>query len=101
MGGTCKGRSRCPIMGRAVTITSPRSSLGAAAMINSYDREELVARFGPRSFCGSVDDTVPVPAASWNKRELDRATRESASKPPTPQWFDWQRKGGLPIKPND
>jgi hypothetical protein len=70
-------------------------------MINFYDRVALVARFGPQSFCGSVDDTVPVPAASWNKPEPDRATRESASKPPTPQWFDGRREGGFPIKPND
>jgi hypothetical protein len=70
-------------------------------MINFYDRVELVARFGPQSFCGSVDDTVPVPAASWNKPEPDRATRESAGKPLTPQWFDGRSEGGLPIKPND
>jgi hypothetical protein len=70
-------------------------------MINFYDGKELVARFGPRSFCGSVNDIVPVPAASWNKPEPDRATRESASKPLTPQWFDGRREGGLPIKPND
>jgi hypothetical protein len=70
-------------------------------MVEAYDREEMVARFGPRSFCGSVDDTIPVAAASWNKPELDRATRESASKPPRPQRFDGRREGGLAIKPND
>jgi hypothetical protein len=71
-------------------------------MINFYDGEELVARFGPQPFCGWVDDTITqTPTKSWNKPELDRATRESASKPPRPQWFDGRREGGLPIKTND
>jgi hypothetical protein len=71
-------------------------------MIKAYDRKGLVARFGPRSFCGSVDDTLTeTPTKSWNRPEPDRATGESASKPPTPQWFDGRRDGGLPIKTND
>jgi hypothetical protein len=71
-------------------------------MSKAYDREELVARFGPRSFCGSVDDTLPeTPTKSWNRPEPDHAICEFASKPPRPQWIDGRREGGLPIKTDD
>jgi hypothetical protein len=50
-------------------------------MIKSYDRKELVARFGPRPFCASVDDGF--------------------RKPPTPPLSDSLEDGGLAIKPSN
>ena len=62
-------------------------------MINSYDREELVSRFGrPRPDCGLVQVEEPeVPIKPLN---------ELLGKPPKPLWFDRLDDGVIAIKPN-
>ena len=50
-------------------------------MIRSYDRAELVARFGPRPFGAAMDN--------------------ASHKPPISPWFDGLGGGGLAIKPID
>jgi hypothetical protein len=72
-----------------------------AAMYKAYDREELVARFGPRPHCGPIEGAeLEVPIRPTNELGLVGVTRELLDKPPKPQGFDCQREGGLAIKPN-